>query len=255
MNDLESSRQWICEIGRRAWQKQFVSANEGNLSVRMDDGRIVCTPTLISKGHMRPEDLCLCDLDGNQLGGERRLTSEIRLHLTIYRHRPDIRAVVHTHPPHATAFAIAREAIPNCILPEPDVLLGEVPIAPYKTPGTQEFADTIVPFVDKTGTIILANHGVVSYSDDLERAFWMTEVLDSYCRTLILAKQLGRVNFLSVEEGQDLLKMRCDWGFADPRSGPEYAERQSEIRDHMMFRDTFEQAGVKQSIFQPPPTI
>ncbi len=168
----------------------------------------------------------------------------MHLHLAIYRHRHDVHSVVHCHPPHATAFGVAREPIPNCVLPEPDIFLGEVPIAPYETPGDSHFAETILPFVNSTNTIILANHGTVSYETDVEKAFWLTEILDAYCRILILAKQIGRVQYLPLRKGKELLDLRRDWGFDDPRFDVENAD--CEVCNHMMFKRTWEQSGLAQ---------
>ena len=210
-------RKQMCEIGRRMYDRQFCAANEGNLSCRLSDDEVLCTPTLHCKGFLQPDDLCTVDLQGNQISGNKRRTSEVLLHLEIYRQRPDVRAVVHCHPPHATAFAVAREPIPMGVLPEPEVFLGEVPLAPYKRPGTQEFAETIVPFVHKANTIILCNHGTVSYAENIEHAFWMTEILDAYCRILLNARQLGRVNWFTPKENRELLDLRLQWGFEDPR--------------------------------------
>ncbi len=214
MIDLESAKQQLCEIGRRLYSKNFAAANEGNLSVRISEHEIVCTPTLICKGFMEPDDLCTVDLTGKQISGTRKRTSEILLHLEIYRQRSDIQSVVHCHPPHATAFAIAREPIPTGVLPEPDIFLGAVPMAEYETPGSQTFADTIRPFVKQTNVIVLANHGTVSYDANLERAYWFTEILDSYCRALILARQLGRVVQLPAEKIRELAELRVAWGLA-----------------------------------------
>lgn len=228
------ARNRICEIGRRMYDRQFCAANEGNLSCRLNEGQILCTPTLHCKGFLQPDDLCLVDLQGNQQSGSKRRTSEILLHLEIYRRRPDIQAVVHCHPPHATAFAVAREPIPMGVLPEPEVFLGEVPLAPYSRPGTQQFAETIVPFVDRCNTIVLANHGTVSFADDLERAFWMTEILDAYCRILLNARQLGHVHFFSPLENRELLDLREQWGFRDPRSSAGLSDEQ--LADHPLSR-------------------
>ena len=125
---------------------------------------------------MTPDDICAVDLEGNQIAGKRKRTSEILLHLAIMKHRPDVKAVVHCHPPHATAFSVAREPIPQCVLPEIEVFMGEVPLAPYETPGGHEFANTVVPFLKSTNTIILTNHGTVSFGKSLEEAYWKTEI-------------------------------------------------------------------------------
>ena len=163
---------------------------------------------------MKPDDICTVDLNGNFISGEKRPTSEIRLHLEVYRRRNDVSSVIHTHAPHVTAFAICGKPIPSGILAEPEIFLGEVPTAEYATPGSEAFAKTIVPFVNQTNVIVLANHGMVSYERDLERAFWLTEILDTYCRTLILAANIGQPKQLSEQERAELKRLRREFGFA-----------------------------------------
>ena len=140
-----SSKNRCARSAGGVYAKGFAAANDGNITVRLSEERVLCTPTMVSKGFMKPEDICMVDYDGKQLAGTRKRSSEMLLHLAVYKTRPDVNAVVHCHPPHATAFAVAREPIPKCVLPEVEVFLGEVPIAPYETPGDQKFADTIVP--------------------------------------------------------------------------------------------------------------
>jgi L-fuculose-phosphate aldolase len=207
----------ICEIGRRLYNRGFAAANDGNITVRLNDREILCTPTMVSKGFMKPDDICTVDYEGKQLAGRKRRTSEVLLHLAVYKLRPDVHAVVHCHPPHATAFAVAQEPIPKCILPEVEVFLGEVPMAVYETPGGQKFAETIVPYVKDCNTIILANHGTVSFGPDLEKAYFNTEIIDAYCRILILARQLGRVNYITEQQTRELLELKKKLGYDDPR--------------------------------------
>jgi L-fuculose-phosphate aldolase len=216
MNEFKLKEQ-ICEIGRRVYAKGFAAANDGNISVRLNDREVLCTPTMVSKGFIKPDDLCKVDYEGKQLAGTRKRSSEILLHLAVYKHNPAVQAVVHCHPPHATAFAVAGEPIPKCVLPEVEVFLGEVPIAVYETPGTQKFADTIIPFVKKCNTIILANHGTVTFGPDLEKAYWNSEIIDAYCRILILARQLGRVNYFTPQQSHELLDLKKRLGYDDPR--------------------------------------
>jgi L-fuculose-phosphate aldolase len=216
MNEWKLKEQ-MCEIGRRVYAKGFAAANDGNITVRLNDREVLCTPTMISKGFMKPDDICKVDYDGKQLAGTKRRTSEVLLHLAIYKARPDIHAVVHCHPPHATAFAVAQEPIPKCILPEVEVFLGEVPMAVYETPGGQKFADTVLPHLKASNTIILANHGTVTFGPDLEKAYWNTEIIDAYCNILILSKQLGRVNFFSGKQTQELLDLKKKLGYDDVR--------------------------------------
>ncbi|MBN2561950.1 MAG: class II aldolase/adducin family protein [Phycisphaerae bacterium] len=201
-------RNEICEIGRRVYARGFAAGNDGNISYRLSDDLVVCTPTLICKGFMTTDDLCTVDLDGHQLFGRRRRTSEILLHLEIYRGNQDAKAVVHAHPPHATAFAITHEEIPSGVLPEIELFLGVVPRAEYKTPGTSEFAASIRPFIGKANTVVLSNHGTVSWAPTLEQAYWHTEMLDTYCRVLILAKLIGNVERISPPNMETLQGLR-----------------------------------------------
>jgi len=210
-------REQMCEIGRRIYNKGFAAANDGNISYRLSEDRVLCTPTRVSKGFMKPDDLCVIDLDGKQISGKRKRSSEMLLHLTYMKARSDIRSVVHCHPPHATAFAVAKEPIPKCVLPEIEVFLGEVAISPYETPGGQKFADTILPYAKDTDTILLANHGTITCGTDLEDAYFKTEIIDAYCRILLLAKQLGRVNYYSDEKAAELLRLKPLLGIPDPR--------------------------------------
>ena len=210
-------REQMCEIGRRVSAKGFAAANDGNISFKLADDRILCTPTRVSKGFMKPDDLCVVDMDGKQVSGKRKRSSEILLHLAIMKARPDVKSCVHCHPPHATAFAVAHEPIPKCTMPEFEVFLGEVAITPYETPGGQKFADTVLPYVKDTDTIILANHGTITYGSDLEDAYFKTEIIDAYCRILILAKQIGRVNYYSDEKAAELIRLKPSLGIPDPR--------------------------------------
>jgi L-fuculose-phosphate aldolase len=210
-------REEMCEIGRRVYNKGFAAANDGNISFRLDENRVLCTPTRVSKGFMKPDDLCIVDLDGKQISGKKKRSSEILLHLTIMKTRPDVRSVVHCHPPHATAFAVAHEPIPKCTMPEFEVFLGEVAIAPYETPGTQTFADTIIPYIKDTDTVLLANHGTVTSGSDLMDAYFKTEIIDAYCRILILTKQIGRVEYYSDAKAAELIKIKPGLGIRDVR--------------------------------------
>jgi L-fuculose-phosphate aldolase len=214
---LSRLKEEICDIGRRIYNKGFAAGNDGNISFRLGPNKVLCTPTMMSKGFMKPADLCIVDMEGKQLAGKRKRSSEILLHLTIMKERPDVRSVVHCHPPHATAFAVAREPIPQCVLPEVEVFLGDVPITRYRTPGGQGLADSVKPFVKKANVVILANHGTVSFGETVEKAYWWTEILDAYCRILMLAKDLGRVAYFTRQETRELLDLKAMWGYTDPR--------------------------------------
>lgn len=245
---LHKIKQEICEIGRRIYAKGFAAANDGNISYRYGEKEVVCTPTMVNKGFLKPDDLCTVDMEGKQLSGRHKRTSEIMLHLAIMKARPEIKAVVHCHPPHATAFGIAREPVPQCVLPEVEIFLGDVPITKYAIPGGQEFADTILPFVGKTNVIILANHGTVSFGETVERAYWWTEILDAYCRILMLARGLGRINYFSEPEAAALLQLKEKWGYHDPRS----EIRNCDICANDVFRESWKETGVEHRAFTPP---
>ena len=248
MPNIHKIKQDICAIGDRLYKKGFAAANDGNISVRIAENEVICTPTLMTKGFMKPDDLCVVDMDGNQLNGRRKRTSEVMLHLAIMKARPDIKSVVHCHPPHATAFGIAREPVPQCVLPEVEIFIGDVPITKYAIPGGQEFADTILPFVDKANVIILGNHGTVSYDVEVEKAYWWTEILDAYCRMLMLAKGLGRISYFNEPETQALMTMKEEWGFKDPR----HEMKNCELCANDVFRESWKETGVSMQTFQPP---
>jgi L-fuculose-phosphate aldolase len=248
MINVYKIKQEICEIGDRLYKKGFAAANDGNISYRLSDNEVICTPTLISKGYMKPDDLCIVDMEGNQISGRRKRTSEVKLHLAIMKERPDVRGVVHCHPPHATAFGIAREPIPSCVLAEVEISLGEVPITKYAMSGTQQFVDTVLPFVKKANAIILANHGTVSYGATVEEAYWRTEILDAYCRMLMLARGLGRINYFTEPEARALLEQKEQSGYKDPRSGLENCD----ICANDVFRESWTESGVRQEAFCPP---
>jgi len=243
----------ICEIGQRIYNKGFAAANDGNITVRISENEVLCTPTMHSKGFLKPDDISSIDMTGKQISGRKKRSSEALLHLEIYKQRPDIKSVVHCHPPHATAFAIAREPIPQCVLPEVEVFLGDVPITRYETPGGQAFADTITPFVHKCNVMILANHGTVSFGENVERAYWWTEILDAYCRMLLLSRSLGRVNFLNETESRELLALKDKWGFADPRNTEEY--KNCDICANDIFRESWASSGVERKAFDAPPAM
>ena len=248
MVNLHKIKQDICEIGERLYKKGFAAANDGNISFRMEEDRIVCTPTLMSKGFLKPDDLCVVDMEGNQLEGRRKRTSEVMLHLAIMKERPEIKSVVHCHPPHATAFGVAREPVPQCVLPEVEIFIGDVPITKYATPGGQDFADTILPFVHKANVIILANHGTVSFGETVEKAYWWTEILDAYCRILMLARGLGGVNYFTEPEASALLSLKDQWGIKDPRIGAENCE----LCANDVFRESWKETGVTPKAFEAP---
>src|SRR3954468_1331649 len=210
-------KEQMCDIGRRIWLKGFCAGNEGNHSYRIVEKRILCTPTGISKSALKPDDICTVDLEGKQVAGTRKRTSEINLHLDIYKARPDVRAVIHSHPPHATAFAVASVDLPICIHPEAEVFLGAVKTAKYVTPGDQRLGESILPYVKDSNTILLQSHGVVCFHPDLEQAYYQLEIVDAYARILLLAKQVGSIRPLDSGEMKELLELKAKFGLKDAR--------------------------------------
>jgi L-fuculose-phosphate aldolase len=210
----------ICDIGRRMWERAYVDGNGGNIAVRAGEDIAVCTPTLVSKGFMKPEDLCLVDFEGNQICGAKKRTSEILMHLQMMKRQPKAVATVHCHPPYATGFAVAGVEPPTCMIPEYEVF-ASVAIAPYRTPGTPEMGRLVADLVDKHNVILMANHGVVSWShNSVEDAYFKVEILEAYCRTVLVAAQLGKpANTMTPAQLQDLLKIKQSLGIPDPRHG------------------------------------
>lgn len=181
----------MCDLGRRLWQRDLVGGLEGNLSVRLSPQRILCTPTGLSKGHMKPSDLVIIDPKGNPIG-EGKPSSEIKLHLRMYAKRPDCQAVIHAHPPTATAFALAGEDIPDDLLPEAAFVLGSVATAPFGTPGTDEVPDRIEPLLQDHKTFLMESHGAVVMGKDLPDAYQRMETLERVARIIFMARALGK---------------------------------------------------------------
>jgi L-fuculose-phosphate aldolase len=217
---IKELKNQLCDIGRRLWQRAYVDGNGGNMAIRVAEDIALCTPTLVSKGFLKPSDLCFVDLEGTQLCGGMRRTSEILMHLQIMKRQPRAVATVHCHPPYATGFAVAGVAPPTCMIPEYEVF-SSVAIAPYRTPGTPEMGKLVADLVDKHNTILMANHGVVSWShNNLEDAYFKMEILEAYCRTVLVASQLGKpANTMTPAQLQDLLKIKQSLGIPDPRIG------------------------------------
>ena len=218
---VRNLKEQICDAGKRMWQRAYVDGNGGNIAVRVAEGLALCTPTLVSKGFMKPEDLCLVDLEGNQKAGKKERTSEILMHLQIMKAQPRAKATVHCHPPHATAYAVAGIEPPTCMIPEIEVFVGKVPIAPYRTPGTPEMGKLVAELADHHNTILMGNHGAVSWSHlNVEDAYFKMEILEAYCRTVWVASQLGApLKTISAAQLQDLLKIKQNLGIPDPRIG------------------------------------
>ncbi|MCC6231409.1 MAG: class II aldolase/adducin family protein [Verrucomicrobiales bacterium] len=217
---MQELKEQICDIGRRLWGREYVDGNGGNIAIRVADDLALCTPTLVSKGFMKPDDMCLVDLEGNQKAGRKKRTSEILMHLQIMKRQPRAKATVHCHPPYSTGFAVAGIEPPTCMIPEYEVF-ASVATAPYRTPGTPEMGQLVADLVDKHNTILMANHGVVSWSHlNVEDAYFKMEILEAYCRTILVTAQLGKPpNTMTPAQLQDLLKIKQSLGIPDPRHG------------------------------------
>jgi len=215
MPSYDQTRRAICEIGHRLWVKDFCAGNGGNISVRVAPNEVLCTPTLISKGFMNPEDLCVVDLTGRQVEGARQCTSEVLLHLGVYQARPEIQAVVHAHPPHLTAFSVTGRTIPMGMVPEMEIFVGPVPIVDYAQPGTKELADSILSHVNTATTVVLGNHGAVSWSKTLEDACFKMEIAEAYCHMLTIAWQIGEPVPIAENQLRHLLEIKQRMGLAD----------------------------------------
>jgi len=226
-------KEQICEMGRRLWQRAYVDGNGGNMAIRAGEDIAICTPTLVSKGSLKPEDMCLVDFEGNQILGAKKRTSEILMHLQIMQKQPKAMASCHCHPPYATGFAVAGIVPPTCMIPEFEVFVS-VAIAPYRTPGTPEMGKLVAELVDKHNTILMANHGVVTWShNNIEEAYWRMEIIEAYCRTLLVTAQLGRTpNTFTPNQLQDLLKIKQSLGYVDPR----YGMKECELCDNAEWR-------------------
>jgi L-fuculose-phosphate aldolase len=216
--EAEAIKREIVDVGKKLWTREYVDGNGGNISFRISQDYILCTPTMCSKADLTSAHISLVDLDNNRVLGEHAHTSEILLHLEIYKAVPQARAVIHCHPPHATAYAITGLVPPGEITPEQEIFVGPVATAPYDTPGTKSFAETVLPFVRYHNAILLENHGVVCWADTVTHAEWCVEVLDTYCRTIILASQLGRpIRQIPPDRIPELLAIKQKLGLPDAR--------------------------------------
>jgi L-fuculose-phosphate aldolase len=208
-NDNEEFvRREICRIGNMLHHHGYVAACDGNISVRLRQDVVLCTPTSISKGMMEPEDLVKVTMSGTQICGERHPSTELEMHLLFYRMRPEIRAVVHAHPPTATGFAAAGIALDEPLVAEVVVAFGSIPLAEYGTPGTPELSAALAPLVPDNDAILMAHHGVVTCGHDLLSAYMKMETVEHYAKVVLVARQLGPTQPLPQEEVRKLLKAR-----------------------------------------------
>jgi L-fuculose-phosphate aldolase len=206
----------IVEVGRRMYARGYTASNDGNISARIDDRRLLMTPKSVCKGFMTPEMMCVTDLDGRKLQGDRDPSSEMLMHLEVYRQRPDVRAVVHAHPPTATGFAVAGIPLDRAVLAEVLTTLGSVPIAAYATPSTNELPAAVRKYIKAHDGMLLANHGALTVGADLFGAYFKMETIEHFARISLVARTLGRENVLSREEVTRLQGLRGTYGISAP---------------------------------------
>lgn len=223
----------ICEIGKRIYNKGMVAANDGNISVKLNDNEFLCTPTGVSKGFMTPDYICKVDKTGKVLkaNGNFKPSSEIKMHMRVYVQRPDVQSVVHAHPMYATGFAIAGIPLDQPIMPEAVIGLGEVPIVPYGTPSTMEIPDAVEKYLENYDAVLLENHGALTYADCLLGAYHKMESVEFYAQLLFIAKQVGGPQELPDSEVKKLCNMRASYGLTGRHPGEAILNRKASGED------------------------
>src|ERR1700704_6315859 len=216
MSSESSLRADIVEIGRRMYARGYTASNDGNISVRLDSGRLLMTPKSVCKGFMTPDMMCITDLEGRKLQGDRDPSSEMLMHLEVYRQRPDINAVVHAHPPTATGFAVAGIPLTRAVLAEGVTTLGRIPIAEDGTPSPAELPDAVRKYIKAHDGMLLANHGAVTCGTSVMNAHFKMETIEHFARISLVARMLGRENLLSREEVARLQGLRGAYGIKAP---------------------------------------
>jgi L-fuculose-phosphate aldolase len=212
----EQVRADIVEAGRRLYARAYVASNDGNISARLDGKRLITTPKSVSKGFMTPDMMVIVDYDGKKLAGDRDASSELPMHLEIYRSRPDVNAVVHAHPPLATGFAVAGIPLTRAVLAEVVTTLGSIPIAEYGTPSTRELSDAVRKYIKAHDGLLLANHGAVTCCKTVMSAYYKMETIEHFAKISLVARLLGREHLLSREEVDRLQGLRGMYGVASP---------------------------------------
>jgi L-fuculose-phosphate aldolase len=206
----------IVEVGRRMYARGYTASNDGNISVRLGADRLLMTPKSVCKGFMTPDMMCITDLDGRKLQGDRDPSSEMLMHLEVYRHRRDVQAVVHAHPPIATGFAVAGIPLTRAVLAEVLTTLGSIPIAEYATPSTQELPDAVRKYITAHDGMLLANHGALTVGADLYSAYYKMETIEHFAKISLVARLLGRENLIAREEVERLQELRGTYGIKAP---------------------------------------
>ena len=216
MTSESSLRADIVEVGRRMYARGYTASNDGNISVRLGADRLLMTPKSVCKGFMTPDMMCITDLDGRKLQGDRDPSSEMLMHLEVYRQRPDVQAVVHAHPPIATGFAVAGIPLNRAVLAEVLTTLGSIPIAEYATPSTKELPAAVRKYVKAHDGMLLANHGALTLGTDLFAAYYKMETIEHFAKISLVARLLGNENLLAREEVERLQELRGTYGIKAP---------------------------------------
>ena len=206
----------IVEVGRRMYARGYTASNDGNISVRLGTDRLLMTPKSVCKGFMTPDMMCVTDLEGRKIQGDRDPSSEMLMHLEVYRQRPDAQAVVHAHPPTATGFAVAGIPLDRAVLAEVVTTLGSVPIAEYATPSTSELPEAVRKYIKAHDGMLLANHGALTVGADLFSAYYKMETIEHFAKISLVARLLGRENLISREEVLRLQQLRGTYGIKAP---------------------------------------
>jgi L-fuculose-phosphate aldolase len=206
----------IVEVGRRMYARGYTASNDGNISARLGQDRLLMTPKSVCKGFMTPDMMCITDLEGRKLQGDRDPSSEMLMHLEVYRQRPDAQAVVHAHPPTATGFAVAGIPLDRAVLAEVLTTLGSIPIAEYATPSTRELPEAVRKYIKAHDGMLLANHGALTVGADLYGAYYKMETIEHFAKISLVARLLGRENLLSREEVMRLQELRGSYGIQAP---------------------------------------
>lgn len=218
---MDEAGEGILSAGRRMYENGFVAANDGNMSVRLSEDRLLVTPTGMSKGFMKASDLVVTDMRGERVSGRRRPSSEVKMHIRAYELRDDVAAVVHAHPPYATAHAVAGVPLTECILPEVIVSLGSIPLARYGTPSTEEIPRSIEGVVTRSDAFLLENHGVMTVGPDILDAYHKLETVEHFAKISFIARHLGPVSSLGHDEVQKLFALRRQMGITGAYPGCE----------------------------------
>jgi L-fuculose-phosphate aldolase len=214
--NVESLRADIVEVGRRMYARGYTASNDGNISVRIAPDRLLMTPKSVCKGFMTPDMMCVTDLNGKKVSGDRDPSSEALMHLEVYRQRPDVNAVVHAHPPTATGFAVAGIPLDRAVLAEVLTTLGSIPLAEYATPSTSELPEAVRKYIKAHDGMLLANHGALTVGADLFSAYYKMETIEHFAHISLVARMLGRENLISREEVMRLQELRGTYGIKAP---------------------------------------